>query len=522
MKAQIMDITINHKIHSIISQVSQLHPNKIAIQNEAEVVTYKELDLLSDGFAKYLISLGVLPGDFIPIISGKTISVFIALLGVLKAGAAYVPIAGDLPKETIYNILDQVDSTILCVEDDLLEHYNQVSMRQCISLSTVLNNEIALNDSVIFPAKQESPYAYMVFTSGSTGAPKGVLITHHNLIATYQSWETVYQLSSDDRHLQMANISFDVFAGDWIRALCSGATLILCSKTILLSPSKLYELIESEGITVAEFVPAVLRVLMKYCVRKNVNLSMFRLLLCGSDAWIMSEYRQIKCLCGSNTRIISSYGLTETTIDSTYFEEEQGCCLKNEDLVPLGIPFPHVTTSIVDEYFETVHLGESGELLIGGQGVADGYFHNDKLQQERFIVDLDHGKTKMFRTGDYVKQLSDGNLYFHGRNIHCVNIHGVRIDLNAVESVLKAYPGIEEALLITRDVVDHDVELDMYLVTQEGKLTYQEIKNYLMQKIKNFEFPKQIYIVENLTLTFNNKINRKYAPSNIKNILADV
>lgn len=517
-----MDIKINYKIHSIISQVSQIHSNKIAIQNESEVVTYKELEILSDTFAKYLISMGVLPGHFIPIISEKSISVFIALLGILKAGAAYVPIAANLPKETIHNILNQINATILCIDDDLIVHYNGDSTRQCFALSTVWNKKSVLHDSLVFPVKSESPYAYMVFTSGSTGEPKGVLITHHNLIATYGSWESVYQLSSDDNHLQMANISFDVFAGDWLRALCSGATLILCSKNTLINPVKLYELIESQKITVAEFVPAILRLLIKYCLRKNLSLSTFRLLLCGSDTWTMSEYRQIKALCCSNTRIISSYGLTETTIDSTYFEEKNGHFLNNEDLVPLGIPFPHVEMRIVDEYFETVSLGESGELLIGGQGVADGYFNNDRLQQERFIVDLDHSQNKMFRTGDYVKQLSDGNLYFHGRNIHCVNIHGVRVDLNAVESILKAYSGIEEALLLTRDVADNEVEIDMYLVTQDDTLTYQALKSYLTQKIKNLDFPKKVYIVENLSLTFNNKINRKYIPNNIKKILMDI
>lgn len=516
-----MDIKINNKINAIISEVSQKYPNNSAIQDEAEVVTYKELDILSDAFAKHLIFLGVLPGHFIPIIAKKSISVLIALLGILKAGAAYVPIAADLPQETIHKILGQIGATILCVEDDLLVHYNGVSTRQCIALSTVWNNTAALNDSVIFPVKSESPYAYMVFTSGSTGEPKGVLITHHNLIATYRSWETVYQLSSSDRHLQMANISFDVFAGDWLRALCSGATLILCGKNTLLSPAKLYELIETQKITVAEFVPAILRVLMKYCVRKQITLTTFRLLICGSDTWIMSEYRQIKSLCGLKARIISSYGLTETTIDSTYFEENRESLLNHEDLVPLGIPFPHVVTRIIDEYFETVSLEESGELLIGGQGVAYGYFNNDVLQQERFVIDLDHHQGKMFRTGDFAKQLSDGNIYFHGRNIHCVNLRGVRIDLNAVESVLKGYPKVEQALLLTRDLDNDGVELDMYLVLQDETLTYHELKNYIVNKIKNFKFPKQIYIVEKLALTFNNKINRKYIPTEIKKTLTE-
>jgi len=505
-------------INALISRVFDQYSDNVAIQHETQIITYKELEERSNSFAAYLISLGVCPGYFIPIIARKSVSVFIVLLGVLKTGAAYVPISTDFSIETIQKILSQIEANIICIDDDILTMYDGNELAQYIPISFVFSQENNLPSNLSCLKEARGEYAYMVFTSGSTGDPKGVLVTHNNLIATYRSWELVYQLSPNDKHLQMANISFDVFAGDWIRAFCSGGTLVLCDKSVLLSPEKLYYLIDSVKITVAEFVPAILRILIKYCERKTKRLSTFRLLLCGSDAWTMSEYRKVKLLCEPQARVVSSYGLTETTIDSTYFEEKNGSLLKNEDLVPLGIPFPHVSTYIVNEQLEAK---DSGELLIGGQGVAHGYFNNHALEQGRFITDSDH-KQRLFRTGDCVKKLSDGNIYFYGRNIHCINVRGVRIDLNVVESTLKGHPDIEQALLLTKNTNDESKsEIDLYIVPNNDSLTYSSIKEYILKKIKNFPLPKSIFIVEQLSLNVNNKINRKYIPTEIKKVLTE-
>ena len=165
----------------------------------------------------------------------------------------------------------------------------------------------------------KSDLAYVIYTSGTTGTPKGCMIAHANLLPTYSSWKEAYHLSDTDIHLQMAPVGFDVFSGDWIRALCSGATLVLCPKNISIDPEKLYQLIIQEKITCAEFVPAILRQLINFVKKNNYNLQQFRLLVCGSDQWTMGEYRSVKKLCDKESRIISSYGLTETTIDSTFY-----------------------------------------------------------------------------------------------------------------------------------------------------------------------------------------------------------
>lgn len=508
------------RVEAYFSHIAKYEPNRIAIKEGESSFTYDQLDRLSTHFSYHLIAHGVLLGDFIPIIANKSSLVIIAILGILKAGAAYIPISSDFPLETIVSILQEVAPRCICIDDSCSrQNLNLTQQSTIIPLSSALNEPENAKEKKAIVGNNNEAYAYMVFTSGSTGVPNGVLVSHDNLIATVTSWLKAYELTPDDRHLQMANISFDVFAGDWLRALCSGGTLVLCDKSTLLSPQKLYSLVVKENITVAEFVPAILRILIKYCNKKNYNLAAFRLLICGSDSWTMAEYRQVKALCKKTARVVSSYGLTETTIDSTYFEEEEDCPLSNEALVPLGKPFPHVLTRIVNEFFETVALGESGELLIGGKGVAKGYFRHPMRQSERFVHDLDENHGMVFRTGDCVKMLANGDIYFEGRNIHCININGVRVDINSLEAVLKNHPKVSEAL-VTINNKQGQLLLMYYLTLEDETVTYDDLITYLNTTFKKIILPHNFYIVQSLGLTFNNKVNRKFAPDKVLRVLS--
>jgi acyl-CoA synthetase (AMP-forming)/AMP-acid ligase II len=193
--------------------------------------------------------------------------------------------------------------------------------------------------------------------------------------------------------------------------------------------------------------------------------------------------------------------------------------LSNEALVPLGKSFPHVFTRIVNEFFDTVPLGESGELLIGGKGIATGYFHNPTLQSERFVRDLDDSHGMMFRTGDCAKMLANGNIYFEGRNIHCININGIRIDVNSIEAVLKNHPKISQALVTINNQTGQPT-LVYYLILEDETLTYEELISFLQTKFKKLSLPLNFYVVNSLGLTFNNKINRKFIPDKVLRILS--
>ena len=231
--------------------------------------------------------------------------------------------------------------------------------------------------------------AYVLFTSGSTGRAKGVMVTHANLTSVCNAWQTAYDLGRPDRHLQMASFSFDVFTGDWVRALCSGASLVVCPRMTLLQPDRLYALMRDEQITCAEFVPAVMRLLVTYLSGTGEDLSFMRLVMVGSDIWFGTEYQRLSELCGDDARLINSYGTAETTIDNTWFEAAGNGSheVLNDGPVPVGRPFDNSRIYICDAQLRLAPIGVAGELCVGGAGVARGYLDAPQLTAERFVAE---------------------------------------------------------------------------------------------------------------------------------------
>jgi amino acid adenylation domain-containing protein len=489
------------RIHEYFEQEVDKHPNTVAIVDGIHHSTYRGLNQLSNQFARYLLSKGVICGDLVPILADKSINSLIAVLGVLKAGAIYVPINRDLPIGSIAAIFLELKASIVCVDDCV------ASKLECFSLTQVrlgnLPEKISSFDHHNL-TRVGSEKAYVIYTSGTTGKPKGVEITHANLSMTYSSWKEIYALCNTDVHLQMANFSFDVFAGDWIRALSSGGTLVLCPQPILLDPERLFNFIQKESITVAEFVPQVLRRLLDYCKITGENLSQFRLLIAGSDSWTMKEYRLARFLGGTKTRVISSYGSTETTIDSSYYEEEKSDHLSDYSIVPIGKPFPHVHFLVLNENQQEVTTGERGELYVGGVSVGAGYFGQPTLSSERFKT---FPQGRFYKTGDLVRIGQDGNFDFIGRDKSLVKIDGKRVELPSIESVLLEHPNISFAMA-SSETQGEKIVLNAFFKSNNPDLTYENLILFLKDKLPDYSIPKRFYVIHQLKYNNNGKVDR--------------
>jgi amino acid adenylation domain-containing protein len=414
----------------------------------------------------------VKPEVLVGICVERSVAMVIGLLGILKAGGAYLPLDPALPKARLAFMLEEPQVPVLLIQSNLKEELPETTAKMvCLDVEAFALSQLS-SENLVSGLDSEN-LAYVIYTSGSTGRVKGVMIAHKSVLNAYYAWENAYQLSTLTTHLQMANFSFDVFTGDWVRVLCSGAKLVLCPPEWLLVQEKLLQLMHAEQVDCAEFVPAVVKNLSQYLESTTQNLNFMKLLIVGSDSWYISTYQKLRPICSPSTRIINSYGVSEATIDSTYFESTQ-VNLPVEGPVPIGHPFANTQIYILDRHNKPVPIGVPGELHICGVGLARGYLNRPDLTAKKFISNpfsddpnwLRRSKdSRLYKTGDLARYLPDGNIEYLGRIDNQVKIRGFRIELGEIEAVLAQHPDVQEAVVIAREDEPGEPRLVAYVVS---------------------------------------------------------
>ncbi|MBE9052040.1 amino acid adenylation domain-containing protein [Nostocales cyanobacterium LEGE 11386] len=471
------DYPQNLCIHQLFAESVKRTPEAIALVYKHESLTYTQLNQRAIQLAQYLQQLGVKSEVRVGICLERSLELMVAVLGVLQAGGAYVPLDPNYPSERLSFMLETAQASILLTQQALVEKLPP-TQAQVICLDTDWHSDqISSIPTTLSNHTTPDSLAYIIFTSGSTGQAKGVMIQHQSLVNAYFAWEQAYNLQSEIKsHLQMASFAFDVFTGDWVRALCSGGKLVLCDRDLLLSPPQLYEYIREHQIDCAEFVPAVLRLLMQYLEDSGKRLEWMRLLICGSDNWYIDEYQRCQAVCGSQTRVINSFGLTEATIDSCYFENANITSHSSTNsLIPIGRPLANIQLYILDTHLHPVPVGVAGELYIGGAGLARGYLNRPDLTAASFIphpFELSRGAEEqgsrrvIYKTGDLARWLADGNVELLGRVDAQEKIRGYRVELAEVESALNQHPSIQQAVVLAQPDSSGEKRLVAYIVQQ--------------------------------------------------------
>jgi amino acid adenylation domain-containing protein/non-ribosomal peptide synthase protein (TIGR01720 family) len=494
-------------IHHIFAEQAVKTPDAIAVVFGQEKLTYNQLNKKANQLAEKLVTMGVKPGVLVGICVERSLDMVVAPLAVLKAGAAYIPLDPAYPGERLAFMLEDAQVQVLLTQTKL------VNILPAHSLQVLCLDADWPPVTAELPPVHPCDLAYVIYTSGSTGKAKGVIVQHRSLINAFFAWKEAYQLCSVTSHLQMASFAFDVCTGDLIRALCSGGKLVLCPRDFLLEPQKLYELMLQEKVDCAEFVPAVLRNLMQYLAQSGQRLDFMRLLICGSDSWYGSEYNQFRSYCGSQTRLINSFGVTEATIDSCYFETTED--LPTERLVPIGRPFANTQLYILDSHLQPVPIGVPGELYIGGAGVAQGYLNRSQLTAEKFISHpFSHQPdARLYKTGDLARYLTNGEIEFLGRIDNQVKIRGYRIELPEIETILASHPKVKENVVIVREDEPGKKRLVAYAVpVEKSNLSIQELRQLIKQKLPNYMVPSAFVILDALPTTPNGKLDRRALP----------
>lgn len=473
---------------------AQRWPEKVAVRLEDETLTYAQLNACANGLAQRLQQHGVQTGTIVGLLCERSLEMIIGMIAILKAGGAYLPIDPTLPTERIHHMLkESAAPVLLCYQSPTHAlHYS----------GSLLNLEdpamIAPSSLAPTPTLRPEDLAYVIYTSGSTGLPKGVMCTHRNVIRLVCN-TTYINLSHQDRILQISNFAFDGSVFDIFGALLNGAELVLIHRQTLMDVQKLAAALLNHQITQALIPTALFNLLVDF--RLDALQSMQHVMI-GSEAASVRHVRKAIQALGPG-RITNLYGPTECGVCATFYHIET--LDDNATSVPIGKPLPNTCVYVLNETAQLLPYGQIGELYIGGEGLANGYLQHPDWTDERFAAHAFVNGKRLYRTGDRVRWLPDGNLEFLGRIDRQVKLRGYRIELEEIEHRLLQHPQIHEAALVVRQNPNGADYLCAYLAASHP-LTSMELRAHLAQQLPDYMVPAQFILLEKLPRTSNGKI----------------
>ncbi|MEG3936147.1 amino acid adenylation domain-containing protein [Microcoleus sp. T3_B1] len=508
------DYPQNKCIHELFEVAVERSPDAIAVVFEGEQLTYKELNQRANRIAHYLQHQGVGPEVLVGICVERSLEMIIGLLGILKAGGAYVPLDPNYPSERLAFMLEDSSVPVLLTQERLVEKLPAHSARViCLDSDS---KEIASypKENPLSSVKPEN-LAYVIYTSGSTGKPKGVLIQHGSLANYTTAAIAEYAISQSDRILQFSSISFDVSAEEIYTSLTSGATLVLRTHSMLDSIQGFLQKCKNWEITVLALPTAYWHELTTLLSQEKFTIPpSLRLIIIGGEKALPERLKTWLESVGQRVRIVNNYGPTEATVGATIYDLSVGDTKLKE--LPIGRPLGNVQTYILDGNRQPVPIGISGELYMGGAGLARGYLNRPDLTDERFIRNpfSDFPTSRLYKTGDLVRYLSDGNIEYLGRIDDQVKVRGFRIELGEIEAALSQHPNLLQVAVTLREDIPGQKSLVGYIVLlQEPAPTFSELRHFLKEQLPDYMVPSAFVILECLPVTPNGKIDRKSLPA---------
>ena len=486
--------------HLFAEQVRQ-RANEIAVDFMGERLTYAQLDERSNQLANCLRRRGVGPEVIVGLCVERSLETVVGLLGVIKAGGAYLPLDPTYPKERLHYMLENSAVPLVLTVSSLLEHLPPFS-GEVFFLDKQWHE--AAGDSNLCPECLTEPtnLAYVIYTSGSTGHPKGVMLTHEGLCNLVLAQIKIFQVRPESRVVQYASFSFDASVSEIFMALISGARLYMISREIMLSQSGLLRVLQENQITTITLPPSILAVL------PEAELPHLKTIISAGEACTKNIVNRWQ----KNRRFINAYGPTESTVCSTANVVDEPA---DNDNIPIGSAIDNLQVYIVDGDLNPVPIGVAGELLVGGVGVARGYLNRPELTAERFIPNpwWDEPGGRLYRTGDLVRYLSNGKIEFLGRIDHQVKIRGLRVELGEIEAALADHDDIETAVVLARRDKTGETRLAAYYISVSGRdIPFEELATFMKKKLPNYMTPSTFLRMDQFPLTQNGKIDRKSFP----------
>jgi amino acid adenylation domain-containing protein len=489
-------------VHELFVAQAIRSPQRPAVEGAGRVLTYSELDDRSNRLAHHLQGLGVAAGTLVGICVDRIPETMVAMLGVLKTGAAYVPVEPTYPEERKAFMLTDAATPVLLTQEALLgslsEHAGRVI---CLDRDW---RDIATEPSTPISGEgNPDAVAYVIYTSGSTGRPKGVEIRHRSVVNLLEAMKQRPGLTSDDVVVNVTTPAFDLSVPDLYLALISGAKLVFVPRDQTQDPARLAAALEDAGATFMQATPTTWRMLVDAGWEGRSDLK----IVCGGEALARSLANE---LLDRGASLWHMYGPTETTVWSSALELTRG-----HGPPPIGGPIANTHFYVVDRHLQPAPIGVPGELLIGGEGVARGYRNRPELTAERFIDDpFDPAAGgRVYRTGDRMRLRRDGTLEFLGRLDHQVKLHGYRIELGEVEASLDGHPDVRQSVVLIDQDETGAKRLVAYVVAESGhEPASDDLRRHVSESVPSYAVPSTIVRLDELPLTANGKLDRKALP----------
>ena len=472
-------------------------PNHIALIADSQQLTYRDLDARSNRLARHLQDLGVGPDTLVGVAMARTESLVITLLAILKAGGAYVPLDPSYPKERLTLVIGDSRMRIVVTTEG-----SRPQLPFDLSDLTVVNAEnpaiASLSSAPVLSSAASHHLAYVIYTSGSTGKPKGVMLEHRNVVNFFTGMDIAIG-SSPGVWLAVTSVSFDISVLELLWTLTRGFTVVLDAGR---GPGFIAEQIARHSITHLQMTPS-LAMMLTLDSRAYAALASLRTMLLGGEAVPASLIHLIQGVFKGD--LFNMYGPTETTVWSTsYLIKQIGSS------VSIGRPIANTQVYMLDEALESVPVGEIGELFIGGDSVARGYWMSPDLTAERFITVASLPGQRLYRTGDLARFLPDGNIEYLGRVDYQIKLRGHRIEPGEIEAFLEQCRGVRQAVVVLREDREDDKRLVAYLVASAGSPeSPAELRATLASKLPEYMVPSAFVFLPSLPLTDNGKIDRK-------------
>jgi len=489
-------------IHTLLEAQAQRTPDAVAVEFGERQLTYAELHSRSNQLAHLLQAQGVHTETLVGVCLERSLEMVVALLGILKAGGAYVPLDPAYPRDRIQHVLEDAHIHLLVTQSDLRK---QLPARaETICLDPQWNSLDGQSGESVAAAVRSSNLAYAIYTSGSTGKPKGVQLEHRSVVNFLCSMQREPGFTARDVLVAVTTLSFDIAGLEMYLPLLCGGRIVIAPREATYDGRLLAELLDRSKATVMQATPATWRLLFEAGWRGNKNLKV----LVGGEALPAELAHELVARCGE---IWNMYGPTETTIWSSVYR------VRGEEgrILPIGRPISNTTFYILDDVRRPVAAGSEGELYIGGEGLARGYFERPELTAEKFLSDPFSGapQARMYRTGDLARFREDGNVEYLGRLDHQVKIRGFRIELGEIEAVLDQHTEVLRSVVVAREESSRDKRLVAYVVCEASStISSAELREHARKQLPDYMVPSAIVELATLPLTPNGKVDRKALP----------